>query len=60
MDLEATSGENDKTPDASSFQQFTATFSSTLTALHCEALDALLPAGMGSLATEVATPVMVS
>jgi len=47
-------------PDASSFQQFTATFSSTLTTSHCEALDALLPAGMGSLAAEVATPMMVS
>lgn len=47
-------------PDASSFQQFTATFSSTLTTSHCEALDALLPAGMGSLATEVASPMMVS
>ena len=47
-------------PDASSFQQFTATFSSTLTTSHCEALDALLPTGMGSLAEEVATPMMVS
>ncbi|KAG2582412.1 hypothetical protein PVAP13_6KG102835 [Panicum virgatum] len=47
-------------PDASSFQQFTATFSSTLTTSHYEALDALLPAGMGSLAAEVATPMMVS
>jgi len=60
MDLEATSGENDKTPDASSFQQFTATFSATLTPSHCEALDALLPSGMGSLASEVATPLSVS
>ena len=47
-------------PDASSFQQFMATFSSTLTTSHYEALDALLPAGMGSLAAEVATPMMVS
>ena len=47
-------------PDASSFQQFMATFSSTLTTSHCEDLDALLPAGMGSLAAEVATLMMVS
>jgi len=47
-------------PDASSFQQFTATFSSTLTPAHCEALDALLPTGMGSLATEVVAPMLVS
>ncbi|KAG2535761.1 uncharacterized protein LOC120692501 isoform X1 [Panicum virgatum] len=47
-------------PDASSFQQFTDTFSSMLTKLHCEALDALLPAGMGALAVEPAAPVMVS
>jgi len=47
-------------PDASSFQQFTATFSSTLTPAHCEALDTLLPTGMGSLATEVVAPMMVS
>jgi len=47
-------------PDASSFQQFTDTFSSTLTKSHCEALDALLPAGMGALAVEPAAPVMVS
>jgi len=47
-------------PDASSFQQFTDTFSSTLTKSHCEALDVLLPAGMGALAVEPAAPVMVS
>ena len=35
-------------------------FSSTLTTTHCEALDALLPVGMGALATEVVTPMMVS
>jgi len=46
-------------PDASSFQQFTDTFSSTLTVSQCKALDDLLPAGMGSLATDVATPVSV-
>ena len=47
-------------PDASSFQQFEEVFSSSLTVSHCEALDALLPAGMGTLATGVVTPVMVS
>ena len=47
-------------PDATSFQQFTDTFSSTLTVSQCEALDVLLPAGMGSLANVVATPVVVS
>jgi len=47
-------------PDASSFQQFTDTFTSTLTVSQCDALDALLPAGMGSLALEVASPVLVS
>ncbi|KAG2546606.1 hypothetical protein PVAP13_9KG035257 [Panicum virgatum] len=46
-------------PDASTFQQFTATFSSTLATSRCEDLDALLPAGMGSLAMEVATPMMM-
>ncbi|KAG2581962.1 hypothetical protein PVAP13_6KG082035 [Panicum virgatum] len=40
-------------PDASSFQQFEEVFSSSLTVLHCEALDALLPVGMGTLATGV-------
>jgi len=40
-------------PDASSFQQFEEAFSSSLTDSHCEALNALLPAGMGSLATGV-------
>ena len=44
-------------PDASSFQQFEEVFSSSLTVLHCEALDALLPVGMGTLATGVVTPV---
>ena len=45
-------------PDASSFQQFEEVFSSSLTISHCEALDdALLPAGMGTLATGVVTPV---
>ncbi|KAG2570428.1 hypothetical protein PVAP13_7KG021209 [Panicum virgatum] len=47
-------------PDASSYQQFEEAFSSSLTVSYCEALDALLPAGMGALATGVATPVMVS
>jgi len=47
-------------PDATSFQQFTDTFSSTLIVSQCEALDVLLPAGMGSLANVVATPVVVS
>lgn len=47
-------------PDATSFQQYADTFSTTLTDSQYEALDALLPAGMGSLASEVATPVMVS
>jgi len=40
-------------PDASSFQQFEEAFSSSLIVMHCEALDALLPAGMGTLATGV-------
>jgi len=31
-----------------------------LTVSHCEALDALLPVGMGALATGVVTPIMVS
>jgi hypothetical protein len=44
-------------PDASSFQQFEEVFSSSLTVSHCEALDALLPAGMDTLATGVVTPV---
>ena len=43
-------------PDASSFQQFELVFSSSLTISHCEALDALLPAGMGTLAAGVVTP----
>ena len=30
------------------------------TVSHCEALDALLPKGMGSVTTEVVAPVMVS
>ncbi|KAG2559162.1 hypothetical protein PVAP13_8NG313968 [Panicum virgatum] len=47
-------------PDATSFQQFTDTFSSTLTISHCEALDALLPKGMGSLAVEPVAPMVVS
>jgi len=46
-------------PDASTFQQFTDTFSSTLTTSHSEDLDALLPAGMVSLAMEEATPMMM-
>ncbi|XP_039780664.1 uncharacterized protein LOC120647927 [Panicum virgatum] len=37
-------------PDASSFQQFTETFSSNLTPSQCEALDALLQTWMGALA----------
>ena len=44
-------------PDASSFQQFEEAFSSSLSVSHYEALDALLPAGMGTLATGVVTPV---
>jgi len=40
-------------PDASSFQQFTATFSSSLTDAQCDALDELLPAGLGSFAVAV-------
>ena len=47
-------------PDASAFQQFEEAFTSSLLASHCEALDALLPTGMGRLATEVATPLRVS
>ena len=47
-------------PDASAFQQFEEAFTSSLSASHCEALDALLPTGMGRLATEVATPLRVS
>ena len=47
---------DNRSPDASSFQQFAATFSSTLTPSHYEALDALLPSGMGSLASEAVTP----
>jgi len=39
-------------PDATSFQQYTATFSSPLTLTHSEALDALLPSGMGALTVE--------
>jgi len=46
-------------PDASSYQQFADTLSSTLPVTHCEALDALLPKGMGSMATEVVVPVLV-
>jgi len=41
-------------PDATSFQQLEEEKTSSLTISHCEALDdALLPAGMGTLATEV-------
>ena len=47
-------------PDATSYQRFTDTFSSTLTISHCEALDALLPKGMGSLAVEAVAPMMGS
>jgi len=47
-------------PDATSFQRFTDTFSSTLTVSNCEALDALLPKGMGSLAVEAVAPMVVS
>ena len=47
-------------PDPTSYKQFTDMFSSTLTVSHCEALDALLPKGMGSVTTEVVAPVMVS
>jgi len=35
-------------PDASSFQRYTAMFSSTMTASQCEAMDALLPTGLAS------------
>jgi len=59
-DEEAGITSDTRPPDASSFQQFTATFSSTLTPAHCEALDALLPAGMGSLATEAAASLLVA
>lgn len=45
--------------DATSFQQYTDTFSSALTAPHCEALYALLPAGMGYVRSEVAASVQV-
>ena len=46
-------------PDATSYQRFTDTFSSTLTTSHCEALDALLPSGLGSVSTEQETPIVV-
>ncbi|KAG2633217.1 hypothetical protein PVAP13_2NG259903 [Panicum virgatum] len=51
---------DDRPPDASSFQQFTDTFSSTLTKTQCESLDALLPSGMGALAMDTVAPVWVS
>jgi len=35
-------------PDASSFQRYTAMFSSTMTASQCEAMDALLPTRLSS------------
>ena len=41
-------------PDATSFQQYTATFSSNLSDSHCKALDELLPSGLGSF--QVADP----
>jgi len=47
-------------PDATSYQRFTDTFSSTLTTSHCDALDALLPSGLGSVFTEQEAPVLVS
>ena len=47
-------------PDATSYQRFTDTFSSTLTTSHCDALDALLPSGLGSVFTEPEAPVLVS
>ena len=47
-------------PDATSFQRFTDMFSSTLTVSNCEALDALLPKGIGSLAVEAVAPMVVS
>jgi hypothetical protein len=47
-------------PDASSFQQFTDTFSSNLTISQCDALDALLPTGLGFMAAEAAVPVISS
>jgi len=47
-------------PDAVSYQRFMDTFSSTLTVAHCEALDALLPSGLGSLCSEQVAPLVVS
>ncbi|XP_039845840.1 uncharacterized protein LOC120705521 [Panicum virgatum] len=47
-------------PDASAFQQFEQAFSSSLSVSHCEALDILLPTEMGTMAADVATPVLVS
>jgi hypothetical protein len=43
-------------PDASSYQQFVATFSSDLTTSQVEALDALLPSGMGAMAEDLVEP----
>ena len=42
-------------PDANSYQRYVDTFSSTLSTSHAEALDALLPTGLGR-AMVVATP----
>ena len=41
-------------PDANSYQRFVDIFSSTLSTSHCEALDVLLPTGLG-MATVAAT-----
>ena len=47
-------------PDATSYQRFTDTFASTLSITHCEALDALLPDGLGcSLRSETAASTVV-
>ena len=46
----------ERPPDATSYQQFVDTFSSTLTTSQCEAMDVLLPTGLG-LASVAATPV---
>ena len=48
-------------PDATSYQRFMDTFASTLSNTHCEALDALLPSGLGcSLTSETAASTVAS
>jgi len=42
-------------PDAASYQQYVDMFSATLSTSQCDALDVLLPAGLG-LAAVAATP----